>query len=206
MNDIQFRPQVRRYSQLPRFFRWFSDHCVVRQLDDSDIARVWRTVSHPSFGQCCTGRAPATNDAVVETLHAAQTDWRRGTRYAMAVLRKQSHDFVGWVELAPNAGAKDAWTVDAFLHPDFAATPLALEAFAATADLVFSALNAQKLYARSPAGSSRFDDLLNAHGFIQVAAAGHADPVTGDRRAHALYELGVRDWLTTGMRADLTLI
>lgn len=203
MHNDPYAPPARRYTQLPRYFRWFSAHCVVRQLDDSDVARVLGTVTQTGFAQCRTGAAPQTNDQVVDALHAAQDDWRKGTRYAMAVLKKLSHDFVGWVELAPHAanarGAanRGAWFVDGFLHPDFFQTTLALEAFGATADLAFSALNAQTLCARCPAGNERIADVLNTHGFIEVAAAGKLDPVTGAARTDALYELGLSDWLAT---------
>src|SRR5208282_3007489 len=98
--------------------------------------------------------------------------------------------------------------------------------FGAAADLLFSALNAQKLYARCPRANLRYEDILNAHGFIEVAAAGTRDPSTGRERASAQYELGLPDWhalrraqamlessddqitaqwITTGARAELTL-
>ena len=227
MNNKTFHAQTRRHTQLPRFFRWFSSHCVVRQLDDSDITRVWRTVQARGFARCCSASAPTTNAEVVEALRVAQADWLRGVRYTLAVLRKTSHDFVGWLEVRPHANEKGAWSLDAFLHPDFFGTPLALEAVAATADLLFSALDAKKLYARCPRGNVRFEDLLNAHGFIEVAAAGSRDPATGRERSSSLYELGHRDWLevrraqatlhpsddpvtaqwiTTGLKKELTLV
>lgn len=222
-----FVTSSRRNTQLPRFFRWFSNQCVMRQLDDSDIARVWRTVSSRGFSRCCTGRMPETNADVVEALQTAQSDWLRGTRYSLAVLRKTSHDFVGWIEVAPQAAAKDTWAIDAFIDPVFFGSPLALEAFGAAADLLFSALNAQTLQARCPRDNPRFEDILNAHGFIEVAAAGSRDPATGRERATAQYELGVRDWhalrraqaslpssdeantaqwITSGLKSELTLV
>ncbi|HEU0203549.1 MAG TPA: GNAT family N-acetyltransferase, partial [Burkholderiaceae bacterium] len=120
------RAQVRRYAQLPRFFRWFSEHCVFRQLDDSDAPRIWKAVLHPSFSRCWTGNLPRSADDVAEFVRGAQNDWLRGTRYVMTVVRKQTHDFVGWVELRATEH-KGAWLLDWFIHPDFVAGPLAQE-------------------------------------------------------------------------------
>ena len=230
MNQDIYVSSSRRYTQLPRFFRWFSDHCVLRQLDDSDIARVWRTVSSRGFGHTSSGKAPTSNDEVVEAMRAAQADWLRGTRYALAVLRKTSHDFVGWIELAPQPNEKDAWNVDTFIDPAFFHDPLAFEVIGAAADLMFSALNAQKLLARCPRDNPRFEDILNAQGYIEVAAVGSRDPATGRARNRAQYELGLRDWnalrraqmslpggndaggpttaqwITTGLKTELTLV
>jgi RimJ/RimL family protein N-acetyltransferase len=227
MDKNSYLTSSRRYTQLPRFFRWFSNQCVVRQLDDSDIARVWRTVQSRGFARCCSAAAPSTNAEVVEALRVAQADWLRGTRYSLAVLQKRSHDFVGWVDVAPLPTVKQAWTLDAFIDPGFFGSPLALEAVGAAADLLFSALSAQVLYARCPRGNPRLEDILNSQGFIEVAAAGTRDPITGRERQHAQYELGLRDWqalhraqvtlrstedqitaqwITTGAKVELTLV
>jgi RimJ/RimL family protein N-acetyltransferase len=182
----------RRYTQLPRFFRWFSTHCVLRQLDESDGARIAGALSHPDFARCWTGPAPRSEAEVEHFVRAAQSEWMRGARYVMAVLRKQSHDFVGWVEL--RAAERGAWTLAWFIHPDFAGRSLAREALHAAADLMFTALDAHKLYANCPRGHTLFERLLNDASFIELVPAGSLDHVTGQPRRQSLYELGRNDW------------
>jgi len=190
--DMPLAGTTRRYTQLPRFFRWFSNQCVLRQLDDSDIARITRAMAHPEFVRCWAGAAPQTETEVIDFARAAQSEWLRGTRYLMAVMRKQSHDFVGWVEL--RSIEKGAWMVRWFVHPDFAGRDLAREMLAAAADLMFSALDAQKLYANCPRGHALFERMLNGASFIELVPAGSLDHVTGQPRRQSLYELGVADW------------
>lgn len=184
--------QTRRYTQLPRFFRWFSNHCVLRQLDDSDIARIVRTMSHPDFARCWGGPAPRTEDDVVNFVSASHAEWLRGSRYVMAVLRKQQHDFVGWIEL--RAVEKGAWMVRWFIQPEFICHEIAKDVLAAAADLMFSALDAQKLYANCPPGHFVFEQLLNSANFIELVPAGSLDHVTGQPRRQSLYELGALEW------------
>src|SRR5215467_7808302 len=133
--DAPVTGATRRYTQLPRFFRWFSNQCVLRQLDDADIARITRAMAHADFARCWGGAAPQTEGEVVDFVRAAQGEWLRGTRYVMAVVRKQSHDFVGWVEL--RAIEKGAWMVRWFVQPDFAGHDLAKEMLLGAAGLMF---------------------------------------------------------------------
>lgn len=190
----------RRYSQLPRYFRWFSDRCVLRQIDESDVARIWSAVTHPAFEQCWTVAIPNSSDDVAAFVKTAQLDWQRGTRYAMAVLRKQTHDFVGWLELRASS-VPGAWTLDWFIHPRFVGDTVASEALAAGAELMFNTLEVRKLYARCAPGLPHFEQLLNDVGFIEVAAAGSVNAQTGKPRRHAVHELGRSDWMAM-RRAD----
>lgn len=194
MNGPDARPQTRRYTQLPRYFRWFSEHCVLRQLDDSDVARVLDAVAHPEFERCGTLAAPHDETGVAQFVRGAQTDWQRGTRYAMALMRKTTHEFVGWIELRATA-ERGAWMLDWFIHPRFADSTIASEALTAAADLMFSALDAQRLLATCPPGHAAVERLLNDAGFIELAPAGSVDRATGRQRPKALHELGRRDWL-----------
>jgi RimJ/RimL family protein N-acetyltransferase len=191
-NDVPLAGPTRRYAQLPRLFRWFSNHCVLRQLDDSDIARITRAMGHPDFARCWNGNAPRRVEDVVEFASAAQAEWMRGTRYVMAVVRKQSHDFVGWVEL--RSIEKGAWMLRWFIQPEFVQRDVAKDVLAAAADLMFSALDAQKLYANCPPGHVTFEHLLNSANFIELVPAGSLDHVSGKPRRQSLYELGQRDW------------
>ncbi|HTT10530.1 MAG TPA: GNAT family N-acetyltransferase [Burkholderiaceae bacterium] len=215
---------TRRYTQLPRFFRWFSNHCVLRQLDDDDVARIVPALAHPDFARCWGGAAPRTEAEVAEFVRNATSEWQRGTRYLMAVVRKQSHDLVGWVEL--RAIEKGAWMVRWFIQPHFAGRDIAREMLVAAADLMFTALDAQKLYANCPPGHLLFESLLNGASFIELVPAGSLDHVTGQPRRQSLYELGQHDWkalnkargqaagavsaavawLGTGQRAELALV
>jgi RimJ/RimL family protein N-acetyltransferase len=194
------RSDARRYSQLPRFFRWFSDHCVLRQLDESDAARIAQAMARPGFERCSNGAAPRRADEIAAFVRAAQADWLRGARYVMAVVRKQTHDFVGWVEL--RAADRGRWTLGWFVQPELAARPLAREVLLAAADLMFTALDAQALYADCPRGHVSVEQLLNDAGFIELVPAGSLDSETGRPRVAALYELGRADWRT--LRASRT--
>jgi RimJ/RimL family protein N-acetyltransferase len=191
-NDLPPAGTARRYSQLPRFFRWFSNQCVLRQLDDADVARITPALAHPDFVRCWGGAAPQSEAEVAEFVRGAASEWQRGTRYVMAVTRKQSHDFVGWVEL--RSIEKGAWMLRWFIQPDFAAREIAKEMLLAAADLMFTALDAQKLYAHCPRGHTLFERLLNDASFIELVPAGSLDPVTGQPRRQSLYELGLHDW------------
>jgi RimJ/RimL family protein N-acetyltransferase len=191
---------ARRYTQLPRFFRWFSHHCVLRQLDDADIARIVRAMTHADFARCWGGAAPQTEAEVVDFVRQAQSEWLRGTRYVMAVVRKQSHDFVGWVEL--RSIEKGSWMLRWFVQPDFARRELAREMLLAAADLMFTALDAQKLFANCPRGHATFEWMLNGASFIELVPAGSLDHVTGQPRRQGLYELGHHDWKSLSAARD----
>lgn len=194
IDDAHLRPAARRYATLPRLLRWFSDRCVLRQLDSADIDRIWKAVAHPAFAQCWTVATPRSEDEVADMVHSAQADWPRGDRYVMGVTRKQTQEFIGCIELRA-AQARGVWLLDWFIHPHFVAEPLAQEAIAAACDLMFSALDAQTLYANCPRGHKTFERLLNDAGFIEMVPAGSLDPMTGRPRSHALCELGRLDWL-----------
>jgi RimJ/RimL family protein N-acetyltransferase len=199
-NDMPLAGTTRRYSKLPRFFRWFSNGCVLRQLDDADVPRITASMAHPDFARCWTGSAPQNAAEVVEFVRAAQAEWLRGTRYVMAVVRKQTHDFVGWVELRTTE--KSAWMLHWFIQPEFAAHDVAKEMLLAAADLMFTALDAQKLYADCPRGHALFEQLLNGASFIELVPAGSLDHVTGQPRRQSLYELGMHDWKSLGDARD----
>jgi RimJ/RimL family protein N-acetyltransferase len=185
----------RRYSQLPRFFRWFSDHCVLREIDESDVARLVRVATHPNAAACSTVAPPTTHAGAHEMVLAARTHWMRGTRYTMAVLRKQTHDFVGWIEVMPRA-TKGEWQLEVFVHPQFAQQPIAVETVTAAADLMFSALGAASLYAGCPPEAERADALFNEAGFIELHAAGSPEAGSAKPRARSVLELGREDWIT----------
>jgi RimJ/RimL family protein N-acetyltransferase len=191
-NDLPLAGNTRRYSQLPRFFRWFSNQCVLRQLDDSDVARIVPALAHPDFARCWGGAAPNTEAEVAEFVRNAAAEWQRGTRYVMAVMRKQSHELVGWIEL--RTIEKGAWMLRWFIHPDFITRDIAKEMLLAAADLMFSALDTQKLYANCPPGHILFERMLNGASFIELVPAGSLDHVTGKPRRQSLYELGAHDW------------
>jgi RimJ/RimL family protein N-acetyltransferase len=190
---VQVRSLERKYAQLPRLFRWFSDHCVFRQLDEADVSRIWRAALHPAFERCWSAAVPHSEAEVAELVCGAQRDWLRGLRYAMAVTRKQTHEFVGTVELRADPVVRGAWQLEWFLHPHFVADPIAAEAMTAAADLLFAALNATTLHARCLPGQRHVERLLNEAGFIEIAPAGSLDPRSGEPRPYALYELGCSD-------------
>jgi RimJ/RimL family protein N-acetyltransferase len=118
----------------------------------------------------------------------------------MAVMRKTSHDFVGWVEL--RATERGAWLLRWFVQPELAGCDLAKEMLLAAADLMFNALDAQKLYANCPRGHVLFERLLNDASFIELVPAGSLDHVTGEPRRQSLYELGAHDWKTVSGQRD----
>jgi RimJ/RimL family protein N-acetyltransferase len=194
MNASDTRAQTRRYTQLPRYFRWFSAHCVLRQLDDSDVARIVDAVGQPAAEPCGTMPAPRSAAEAAQFVQAALADWQRGARYAMALMRKQTHEFVGWIELRTTA-ERGTWMLDWFVHPRFAGSAIAGDALTAAADLMFSALDAQRLLANCPRGNAASERLLNDAGFIELIPVGSPDRATGRPRRNALYELGRADWL-----------
>ena len=189
-------PSQRKHAQLPRGFRWFSDHCVLRQLDDSDVARIWKAVMHPAFSQCWTTEVPQSHTEVAEFVRVAQADWLRGTRYTMAVVRKLTHDFVGWVELRAANAERGAWTLDWFIHPKFVAADVARDVLAAVADLMFSALDTRRLYANCAPKHALFGHFLGEAGFIELVPAGSLDHQTARPRKQTLFHLDRADWLT----------
>ncbi len=194
------RAQPRRCAQLPRYFRWFSEHCVLRQLDQSDVARIWNAVAHPAFANCWTTTIPAGEGEVGDFVRKAQVDWQRGTRYTMAVSRKQTQEFVGWVELRAS-DRHGAWVLGWFIHPNFVTDNLAQEAIAAAADLMFNALEAATLFANCSRRQTHFEQMLNNAGFIELVPAGSLDHLTGRPRAMSLFELGRVDWQAMQARA-----
>ncbi|MCX8116265.1 MAG: hypothetical protein N3D71_14555, partial [Burkholderiaceae bacterium] len=66
----------------------------------------------------------------------------------------------------------------------------------AAADLMFTALDAQSLYAECPFGNVSIEQLLNDAGFIELVPAGSLDAATGRPRQMGLFELGRADWET----------
>ena len=181
-------------AQLPRYFRWFTEHCVLRQLDGTDVPRIWRAVVQPLFSECWANRAPASEREVKELVRSALADWLQGCGYSMAVVKRQSHEFVGYVGMHAVGQSRTVWTIDWFTHPNFLNTPLAVEAIMATGDLTFAALGAQKLYAGCPAGHEAFEQLLNDAGFIEVIPAGSLDQHSHKPRQSSLYEMRREDW------------
>jgi len=186
--------EARIYGQLPRYFRWFTEHCVLRQLDGADVLRIWRAVVQPQFAECWAGRAPQSEREVKDLVRRALTDWLEGTGYSMAVVKRQSHEFVGCVGMHSVGPTRSVWTIDWFTHPNFMGTPLAVEAIMATGDLTFAALGAQKLYAGCPAGHEPFEQMLNDAGFIEVVPAGSLDQYTHKPSASSLFEMRREDW------------
>ncbi len=191
--------QPRRSAQLPRYFRWFSEHCVLRQLDESDVARIWKAVTHPAFANCWTIAIPASEGEVGAFVQKAQADWQRGTRYTMAVSRKQTQELIGWVELRAS-DRRGAWVLGWFIHPKFLTDELAQEAISAAADLMFNALEAAILFANCSRRQPHFEQMLNNAGFIELVPAGSLDHLTGRPRALSLFELGRADWQTIQTR------
>jgi RimJ/RimL family protein N-acetyltransferase len=185
---------ARVYAQLPRYFRWFTDHCVLRQLDGADVPRIWRAVIQPAFAQCWAGQAPTSEGQVKDLVREALATWLRGRGYSMAVVKRQSHEFVGHVGMHSVGQSRSVWTIDWFIHPNFLGSPLAVEAIMATGDLTFAALGAQKLYAGCPAGHEVFEQLLYDAGFIEVIPAGSLDHSTHQPRRSSLFEMRREDW------------
>lgn len=185
---------ARKYSQLPKLFRWFSEHCVLRAPEESDVMHLWNAATHPHYTRCWTGAVPRNLDEAATVVQRALADWSRGTRYALAVQRKTTQEFVGWIELTAHATRKGAWLLHGFIHPRYIADPIACEALVAAAELMFNTLDAQALYAQCPAAHPVFERLLNDAGFIEVAPAGSLDAITHKPRAYGLFELGRNDW------------
>jgi RimJ/RimL family protein N-acetyltransferase len=185
---------ARAYAQLPRYFRWFTQHCVLRQLDGADVPRIWRAVVQPRFAECWANRAPASEREVKELVRSALVDWLHGSGYWMAVVKRQTHEFVGYVAIHSVGPSRTVWTLDWFTHPNFLNTPIAVEAIMASGDLAFAALGAQKLYAGCPAGHEAFEQMLNDAGFIELIPAGSLDQETHKPRRSSLFEMRREDW------------
>jgi RimJ/RimL family protein N-acetyltransferase len=181
-------------AQLPRYFRWFTEHCVLRQLDGTDVPRIWRAVVQPLFRECWAGEAPRSEREIKDLVRKALTNWLQGTAYSMAVVKRQTHQFVGCVGMHSVGPTRTVWTIDWFIHPNFLATPIAVEAILATGDLTFAALGAQKVYAGCPSGHEAFAQMLNDAGFIEVVPAGSLDQYTQKPRASSLFEMRRQDW------------
>jgi RimJ/RimL family protein N-acetyltransferase len=184
----------RVYAQLPRYFRWFTEHCVLRPLDGADVPRIWRAVIQPLFGECWAGSAPTSERQVRELARGALAEWQQGCAYSMAVVKRQSHEFVGYVAMHAVGPSRTVWTIDWFIHPNFLNTPIATEAILATGDLTFAALGAQKLYAGCPAGHEVFEQMLNDAGFMEVIPAGSLDHSTRQPTRSSLFEMRREDW------------
>jgi RimJ/RimL family protein N-acetyltransferase len=188
--------EARIYAQLPRYFRWFTEHCVLRPLDGADASRIWSAVIQPLFRECWAGSAPTSELQVKELVRAALAQWQQGCGYSMTVVKRQAHDFVGYVRMRAVGPSRSVWTIDWFIHPNFLNTPIAIEAIMATGDLAFAALGAQKLYAGCPARHQAFEQLLNDAGFIELIPAGSLDHSTHLPRRSALFEMRREDWKT----------
>ncbi len=192
----------RKYAQLPRGFRWFSEHCVLRQIDEADAARIWQAATHPAFVHCWTTRLPRSHGDVVDFVRRSQSDWLRGIGYTMAVVRKQTQDFVGWIELRAHAGERGAWLLDWFVHPRYLADEVARDVLAAAADLMFLALHTERLYANCPPKHALFEQLLDDAGFSELIPAGSLDHTTGQPRLHSLFSLTRSDWSAAASKAE----
>lgn len=202
---------ARKSAPLPRVLRWFSSQCVLRAVDNADAARIWAAVLHPAHERCWTGAVPNSEAEAAEFVRSAQADWARGSRYMLAVHRRQTQDFVGWVEarVHPNVAHRGVWTLDWFVHPGFVTSSLALEALIAASDLMMNAVGARVLSVDCPADHSLFETLLPAAGFARHVPAGSLDPEAKAPRTHSLFVLTQRDWLAArgaaGSAAPATL-
>jgi RimJ/RimL family protein N-acetyltransferase len=187
-------PAARIYTQLPRYFRWFTEHCVMRPLDGADVPRIWRAVVQPQFRECWSGKAPRSEREVKDLVRRGMNEWQQGDAYAMAVVKRQSHELVGYVGMSSVGPTRTVWTIDWFTHPNYLATPIAAEAIVATCDLAFAALGARRLYAGCPAMHEVFEQVLNEAGFMEVIPAGSLDQVTHAPSPSSLYEMRREDW------------
>jgi RimJ/RimL family protein N-acetyltransferase len=192
-NDVGF--ESRAHCQLPRYFRWFSGHCVLRQIDASDAARIEDARSRPGFASCRGDGAPPSEADALKHIRDAQAEWMRGARYAMSVIRRQSHAFVGWIELRSDDPWRACWTLDWHMQAPFVDDGIATEAIAAAADLMFSTLGAHRLLATCPRRQPSSERMLNDAGFIELAPAGSLDADTRRPRETSLFELGRADWV-----------
>jgi RimJ/RimL family protein N-acetyltransferase len=184
----------RIYANLPRYFRWFTEHCVLRQLDGADVPRIWRAVVQPLFAECWSGQAPRSEREVKELVRSAMAAWSQGSAFSMAAVKRQSHEFVGFIGMHAVGDTRTVWTVDFFIHPNFMTSPNAIEAIMAAADLTFAALGAQKVYSGCPAGHEVFEQLLYDAGFIEAIPAGSLDHQTQQPRQCSLFEMCRDDW------------
>lgn len=208
MNPLNSSVQtpLRKGTQLPRVLRWFSSQCVLRQVDTADVPRIWQAVLQPAYDRCRTASTPNSEAEVAEFVRAAQTDWARGTRYVLAVHRKQTQEFIGWVEARAHESVthRGVWTLDWFIHPGFVSSSLALEVLVAASDLMMNAVGARVLSVDCPANHALFETLLETAGFSRHVPAGSLDPATGAPRAQALYVMTQRDWLAARGAASAT--
>lgn len=200
----------RKGAPLPRVLRWFSSQCVLRQLDAADVERIWQAVQQPAYERCWTAVIPNSEAEITEFVRSAQTDWARGTRYVLAIQRKQTQAFVGWVEARAHEAVthRGVWRLDWFIQPGFITSSLALEALVAASDLLMNPVGARVLSVDCPAGHPLFETLLEAAGFAQHVPAGSLDPASGAPRRQSLWVMTQRDWLAargTGGAAPMTL-
>jgi hypothetical protein len=202
---------LRKGANLPRVLRWFSSQCVLRQVDAADVPRIWQAILQPAVERCWATALPNSEAEVATFVRDAQADWARGTRYVIAVHRKQTQDFVGWVEARAHESVthRGVWQLQGFIHPGFVTSSLALEALVAASDLMMNAVGARVLSVDCPAGHALFETLLATAGFARHVPAGSLDPATGAPRSLSLYVMTQRDWLaargTTASAAPATL-
>ena len=184
----------RKGAPLPRFLRWFSSQCVLRQIDTADAPRLWKALQQPAYERCWTATPPGNEADVAEFIRGAQADWARGTRYVLAVHRKQTQAFVGWVEARAHEALthRGAWSLDWFVDPGFLNSSLTLEALVGSCDLLMNAVDARVVSVDCPAGHALFETLLAAAGFTRAMPAGGAAAAAGS--AQALFVLTQRDW------------
>jgi len=198
MNPVRSESSsLRKGAPLPRVLRWFSSQCVLRPLDSADVARIWQAVLQPAYERCWTSTLPNSEAEIAEFVRAAQADWARGTRYVLAIQRKQTQAFVGWVEASAHEALthRGVWRLDWFIQPGFIASSLALEALVSACDLLMNPVGARVLSVDCPAGHPLFETLLQTAGFAQHVPAGSLDPASGAPRRHSLWIMTQRDWL-----------
>ena len=182
-------------AQLPRYFRWLTERCVLRQLDGADVPRIWRAVVQPVFAQCWSDAAPRSEREVKEMARHGLADWVKGNGYSMAVVKRQSQEFVGCLGVDSTDPTRTIWNIRWFIHPNFLGTPIAVEAIMAIVDLTFAALDAHKLYAACPGSHDAFEQMLNDAGFIELIPAGSLDQYTHKPRTSSLFEMRREDWM-----------
>jgi len=202
LHTTDFVAASRRYTQLPKLFRWFSEHCVLRSPEESDVMHIWNAAKHPHYAKCWTGPVAGSLDEVARRVQKAMTEWNRGKQYALAVHRKSTQEFVGWIDLIAHPTQKGAWLMQWFLHPRYVADSMAQGAISAAMELMFSVLDTQTLYARIPAAHQSYERLVNEAGFIEIAPAGSLDATTHRPRSHGVFEMRRADWVQMYRQSD----
>jgi RimJ/RimL family protein N-acetyltransferase len=187
---------LRKGAPLARVLRWFSSQCVLRPLEAADVPRLWQALLTPACERCYIAPPPASEAEVAEFVRTAQADWARGTRYVIAVQRRQTQALIGWIEARahPAIAHRGVWTLDWFFHPGFIGSSLPPETLVAASDLLMNAVGARLLSVDCPAGHALFETWLAAVGFARHVPAGSLDPASGAPRADSLYVMTQRDW------------